>query len=248
MASESRKLANTFRRSWVSDEECVRFFDELRVRRQNALVLGRPVAATDPQWRPDQGPVRFLDLATLIGSDVGGDDASVHARAFSISLACALIAELLATIFNDDRRAGAVFDVTPESVERLRNDKQVPLLILRNAVCHPGYLPTPWNESSHVDRLLAILGDEQAALKRDLERSRFVLSGPAMARWAVRRVDDLGRFELGRALLGELRGRGIAMSLDHARRIESRAIDHDGPAAMIRRLPSAASVSDLVAG
>lgn len=35
----------------MSDEDGVRFFDEVWVRRQNALVLGRTAPATEPEWR-----------------------------------------------------------------------------------------------------------------------------------------------------------------------------------------------------
>ena len=248
MASESRKLANTFRRSWVSAEECVQFLDGVRARRQNALVAGRTIGPSDPAWRPDQGPMQFADLVTLTRSDVEGDEAGLQARALGISLSCALLGELLATVFNDDRRAASVFEVTPESVDSVRHEKQAPLVILRNAICHPGYLPAPVNEFSHVDNLIAALGDEQSALRRELSRNRFALTGMVLARWALRRVDDLGRFEIGRALIAELRGRGIGVSLEQARRIEGRAVDHDGPGDMIRRLHTAKSALELLGG
>jgi hypothetical protein len=244
MARELEKLGKTFRRSWMSFPECVVFVDEERVRRQNAMVLAQPDASPETDgWRRDQGPIAFDGLVgTLkLGFTERGD--ARREATLAITIACAMIGELLAAAFNEERRAGGVFDL---SLDQQRQDRQVALQALRNAVCHPGCLPTPVNRSSNVDELIGLLDDEKNAFKKELERDRRHINGAAVARWAVSAADELGRFEIGRALVTGLERRGAVVTAQQRGQIERRAVNRDSLVAMLKSAVAARSAEALI--
>lgn len=240
MSRDFAKLKKAFKRSWMSYADCVAFLDEERVRRQNALVLDDAAASEAADgWRADQGPFAFSDLVSLARTGTT-DVAAVPA----LTIGCALIAELLAAVFNESRRAGAVFEM---SLEQPRGRLQKGLLALRNAVCHPGYLPKPVTDESHVDVLAALLPSEQLALRRALLQDRRQLLGVGVARWTTAQVDALGRLECAQALADRLVRRGIDVSLAERQGIDKRAKDHDGFSEMVGKVDKVASGGQLTA-
>lgn len=243
MPSEAEKLGRTLRRSWMHSPECVRFLDEIRIQRQNDLVVGK--AAGPSERRNDQGPMSFSQLVGL--ASAGCSDGVVSCASYlAVTIACALVSELLATLFNEERRAGGVFEVTPDQLDPVRHEKQLSLLALRNAVCHPGYLPAPVNDRSNIDHLAEFVGYEIPALQDDLRQDRTQVTGVRLARWAVRRTDDLGRFEIGRALVRELEDRGHSVTKPQAREIEKKAKDWNVLPKLIDRMPTASSAAELL--
>jgi hypothetical protein len=240
MPSELEKLRSGFCRSWMNDSECIAFLDQERVSRQNALVLELDDAAPGTEgWRDDQGAFAFSDLVWV--AKIG---LAEPVAVMAVTLGCALIAELLATVFNENRRAGGVFH---ESQDERRSRMQNGMVTLRNAVCHPGYLAEPVNSSSNVDELALLLPDEQRALRDELLRNRRTINDPGLARWATRRVDSLGRFEAAGAIADRLERRRIEVSTQDRCEIDKRAEDTRLLPAMLAVLDGAKSVGQVIA-
>lgn len=128
------------------------------------------------------------------------------------------MAELLAAVFNEDRHAGEVFHL---SLDEQRRGRQEALYELRNAACHPGYLPHI-NKTTPIETFLGLLHDEKNPFKADVQRDRRLITTAPVARWAVNATDELGRFELGRAIVADLERQGSSVSSQQRYRIERR--------------------------
>ncbi len=244
MASEHKKLAKSFRRSWMSYEKCVEHLEQERLRRQNSLVLNAPDPTPSTNgWREDHGAVGFDSLVRVVRLCFTERRDARPEAVHTITMGCVLIAELLAAVFNEERRAGGVFH---KSTDEQRHGKQAALYELRNAVCHPGYLPAPVNAVSHVNRFADLLNDERNPFKRELHHDRRHIAGAPVARWAVNATDELGRFEFGNSIVAQLERRGTSVSPQQRYRIVRRAMNRQLLPAMLKRLNDGGTAREII--
>jgi hypothetical protein len=205
----------------MASEACIAAFDKDIEARRNRRILGDHAEPGAVGWRVDQAPFRVADVVGLLAMAFGDDglrDAS--AAPYAVALGCSLVGELLATVYTDKHMIGGIFEIVDKEKDRRRHEKQLPLLMLRNALCHPGYLPAPVNDRSKIDGLLDVIRDDYGALRKRLERSRLEIMSIELARWAVDRVHELGQFELCKLIVAKLRSGGVAVSDLDARRLE----------------------------
>lgn len=247
--TDADRLAKSFRRSWMSSKACIAAFDADVAIRQNRRVLGDGANSGTSGWRVDQAPATVAHVVRLIAMNFENNgDPAKHLLPYGVSLGCALTAELLSTVYTDERLAGEVFKIVDESKDKRRHDKQKPLCVLRNTLCHPGYLALGERQPSNVDFLRDVLGDEQGApLKKSLSASRHAVMEIGLARWAIDRTHELGQFELCRILVERLRTGRVNPTTEDAKRIESYARFRTDMEAVLRRIDSATSVDALVA-
>ena len=199
-----------FEKSWLASSSCVQALDDAVVQRQNELLLGgtRPTKKTKG-WRDEPGPWGVSGLVELAESHIArlkkGDEA-----AFDLTCACALVAELLATAHAHGQ--GDTFKPVAKKDDPDRHRKQSPLLALRNAVFHPGSL-------SHIDLLARVVERDSPQIIAGFKSSPRYIKDLKVAEWALRKVRDLGQYELARIVLERAKAKKVALAKDAQRRI-----------------------------